>query len=184
MFKRILHAAILAALLPLVAGCASEVRQPPRELTLTIDAAPTLNVDAKGRSTPVVMRIYELQARDAFGRATFFELYDHDGRTLGKAALARAELIVHPGEQLRVNRPLDPMTRVVAVMAAYQNIDAAKWRASIDIPAAGPTYLRATLDASTIALARADVPEEHAHQGLLMRWIKPAWTLLKGALGK
>lgn len=175
--------ALIAACVAL-AGCAS-APPPPKMLSLTIHALPALNPDAHGRPTPVLLRIYELRARDAFDRATFFELYDHDARVLGNAVLDRAEIAVSPGETVPFVRSLDPATRAVAVMAAYERIDEAKWRASVVLGNPPAAELSATLGSSAVTLAGTTTAPAEPERGLVMRWVRPVWkavaNLFEGA---
>lgn len=177
--------ALIAAACVAVAGCASAPPPPPKMLSMTIHALPALNPDARGRPTPVLLRIYELRARDAFDRATFFELYDHDARVLGNAVLERAEIAVSPGETVPFVRPLDPATRAVAIMAAYERIDEAKWRASVMLGSPPAAELIATLDSSTVRLTGTTTVRAEPERGFVARWVHPVWkavtNLFEGA---
>ncbi|EDT41158.1 type VI secretion system lipoprotein TssJ [Burkholderia ambifaria] len=163
-----------------LAGCATPPRPSPATM-FTLNASPDLNPDGEGRPSPVVVRIYQLAARDDFDRAGFFGLYDHDKAVLGIAAVARTDIAIHPGEQLRFSRELDPKTRDVAVMAAYRDIDAAHWRAVADVSAPGTHALSVALGASAVAISDAR-EKPPGYWGRLKKFVKPVWTALGSAL--
>jgi len=166
-----------------LAGCASPVPRSQPTLSVTIHASPTLNPDDEGRPTPVIVRIYELRARDALDRATFFELYDHDARVLEGALLRCAEITVSPGETVPLVRPLDPATRAVAIVAAYERIDDAKWRASVTLASAGAVELTATLGSSAVTLADTTPARPVPKRGLVTRWMDPVWKAATSMFG-
>ena len=179
---RYLRAATIAACVAL-AGCASPAPRPQPTLSVTIHASPTLNPGSDGHPAPVLVRIYELRARDAFDRATFFELYDHDARVLNDALLKRAEIAVRPGETVPLVRPLDPATRVVAIVAAYERVDDAKWRASVMLGSPGAAELTATLDSAAVTLTDT-TPAREPERGFVMRWVHPVWKAATSMFGE
>jgi type VI secretion system protein VasD len=157
----------LCACLALVGLASCAWRTPPREPTLhlSVIAEPALNPESSGAASPVVLRVYQLRARDAFDRAMFFELYEHESAVLGSAMLSQTVLTVRPGERLNIERSLDPATSAVAVMAAYRQIDDATWRAVVDLKGAQPRVLIAKLGASTLSLAADPEAEKAARRG-------------------
>jgi type VI secretion system protein VasD len=182
--KRQRAVAQLAAML-LLASCARAPAGPAQaRWTLTVSAS--VNADAHGQAAPLLVRLYALSARDAFDRATFFELYDHDRTVLGTSALERSVLVLKPGEHVRFVRPLDAATRAFAVVAAYRRIDSAKWRAVVDLDPAAPARdveIAASFDASaaTLALKRANAAGRDT--SAIGRWIEPIWKKLAGSIG-
>ncbi|WP_080418450.1 type VI secretion system lipoprotein TssJ [Burkholderia ubonensis] len=170
----------MAVMAFVLVGCAT----PPRSLpatTFILNASPDLNPGGDGRPSPVVVRIYQLAARDDFDRAGFFDLYDHDKVVLGSAAVARTDIAIRPGEQLRFSRELDPKTHEVAVVAAYRDIDAAHWRAVADVSAPGTHALSVELGASAVAISDA-YEKPPGYWGKLKKFVKPVWTALGSAL--
>jgi type VI secretion system protein VasD len=151
----------------------------------TLSATPSLNPDANGRASPLVLRLYALAARDAFDRATFFELYDHDGTVLGRSALARRVIVLRPGERIRFYEPLDADTRSLAVVAAYQRIDKADWRAIVDVTpsASGVVEVEAALDGEGVSLRANARPAPAPDEGAIRRFVKPLWQKLSQTIG-
>lgn len=105
----------------------------PTALDMTIQAASMANPDARGRPSPVVLRIVELKGLAAFEAADFFSLFERDKETLGGELVAREEMMLQPGEQRASRRELNAETRFVGVIAAYRDIDRSVWRASMPV---------------------------------------------------
>lgn len=163
----------------LLSSCAT----PPMPLPQTrfsLNAAPGLNPNGAGRPSPIVVRIYQLAARDDFDRAGFFDLYDRDKDVLGISAVVRTDIAIRPGEQLHFSHRLDPRTRDVAVLASYRDIDAARWRAVTDVSAPGTHALSVALGASSVAISDA-YEKPQGCWGKLKNFVKPVWKTLAGA---
>jgi type VI secretion system protein VasD len=168
----------MALLLP---ACAHEP-PPQAQAHWTLTAASNLNADALGRPAPLVVRVYVLAARDAFDRATFFELYDHDRAVLGNSALERSVIVLKPGEHIRFALPLDSRARALGVLAAYQCIDTAQWRTIVGVdPSKPPTPIdvAARFDASGVTLALAP-SAGNKKRSALWRFVRPLWEALGG----
>src|SRR6516225_1133771 len=78
----------------LVAGCAAP--PPPKpvvtQVSLTLTAAADANPDARGRASPLAVRVYVLKTPGAFQSTDFFTLYDKDVATLGADLIQREEV--------------------------------------------------------------------------------------------
>jgi type VI secretion system protein VasD len=120
----------VAALLALaLAGC-SMMPFGTKETSVEgkITATPTLNADVRSRPSPIVMRVYELAARNAFDTADFVSLYERDKETLAADLVSREEIVLQPGETRDWKKKLAPATKFIAVVAAYREIERANWR--------------------------------------------------------
>ncbi|WP_158515192.1 type VI secretion system lipoprotein TssJ [Bordetella sp. H567] len=115
-------------------GCSAQ-SMPCASLQVVLETSADVNPDASGRPSPIVVRIYQLTDTEAFDRASFFDLHDKDRQILGPNLLARSEITLLPGTEKIVGQPLDPKTRVVAIVAAYRDIEHAQWRR--DFPVSG-----------------------------------------------
>jgi type VI secretion system protein VasD len=134
------RAVLIALMAPMVlaAGCAKPPPPPPPPppptvIDITVAVAADVNPDARGRASPLVARLFELKSLAAFDGADFFALSEKDKDTLGPDLVAKEELLLQPGEQRQFKRTLDPATRFVAVVAAYRDIERARWRASMPV---------------------------------------------------
>ena len=115
--ERVIRIIILAALMTALAACASK---PPEDVTLkgSIQAAADVNPDSSNRPSPLVVKIYQLKAKDKFELADFFPLFDQAEATLGADMLAVEDVMLAPGENRAYEGEFDPGTRFIGVIAA------------------------------------------------------------------
>ncbi|MGW8392305.1 type VI secretion system lipoprotein TssJ [Pseudoduganella sp. HUAS MS19] len=123
----------LAALL-ILGACASGPPKPAL-IKANVTVAGDVNPDARGRASPVVLRLFELKNLGAFQSADFFSLLERDKEALGSELLAREEFTLRPGERKQFDRPLQADTRFVAVVAAFRDLEKSSWRAAIPVHA-------------------------------------------------
>jgi type VI secretion system protein VasD len=141
----------LAGLLPIGGiGCGGTNVPLPTRIAGSLVASEDVNPNVRGEPSPVFVRLYELKAEAAFVNAGFFQLYNTDTAVLGADLQDRRDYVVRPGETMAVNKILDSETRFLGVVAAYQDIDQATWRAVVPVPPAQTT-------AVTVALNRLDI---------------------------
>lgn len=127
----IVNALVLAILL---SGCETLGFGPAAtRLEVTIEASPNLNPNAEGRPSPIVMRFYELSSADVFESSDFFTLYDNEMATLGKFILFRDEMNIKPGQLKTIKREAKPETLYIGIIAAYRDLDNARWRGILEI---------------------------------------------------
>lgn len=129
-----------------------------------IEANQDLNPDPWNRPSPVVTRIYYLREASAFEQAEFFPLYDMEAEVLGQTLIASEELVIHPGENREYKSTIDPEARYVGVMAAFRDIEHARWRALMELSEENKILLAEEGYALKIDLGRAAVAvsiEEH-----------------------
>ncbi len=144
----------LAVSLQIVAGCASPPPPPkPAVIQTSISAAAGTNPDSRGRASPVVVKLYELNSLAAFESADFFSLFEKDKETLGAELVARQDLQVQPNEQSRFERTLQMNTRYIGVIAAFRDLERAKWRAVIAVPPEKVMPLSIDIDAKSISMS-------------------------------
>lgn len=115
------------------AACASG---PPQDIVVTgsLTAAETVNPDAQGRPSPIVVKIYHLKAKDKFELADFFALFDSPEATLGADMLGQEDFMMAPGESKPYDGAVNPETRYIGVIAAYRDINQAQWKTVVDMP--------------------------------------------------
>ena len=110
---------------------------PARSLRLSLQAERSLNTDARQVSASLAVRVYVLRDAQGFQRASFDSLYDNDEATLGSALLKRETLHLRPGDSRELLLELGRDARVVAVFAAYREVERSQWRAVLALPADG-----------------------------------------------
>ena len=103
-------------------------------IDLQITASSELNPNKEGRPSPLVVRMYELNTQDEFNNGDFFTIFDNETKVLGKSMLAKDEMEFKPGEKRHIERATNPQTHFLGIIAAYRDIDNARWRAVAVIP--------------------------------------------------
>ena len=142
--RRVISGLAAAVLLAALWGCAgkpplppsapaTKPAKPPPELFVEVRATADVNRDPAGRARPIVVRLYELRTEGAFAAADFFGLYEKETATLGPSLIAREEVTLAPGQQRVVTRLQSPEAKQLGVLAAFSEIDRARWRAVVTL---------------------------------------------------
>lgn len=136
-------------------GCAKPPPPPPKPKVLTLDvqAAANVNPDARGRPSPVVVRIYELKSAAPFENADFVSLYEKDQSVLGAEVVVRDEFVLAPGESKAIKREAGE-SKFLAVMAAFRDLERARWRAVSPLVLGADNAFTLRLDASALQLTK------------------------------
>jgi type VI secretion system protein VasD len=145
----------LAAVLALAARFALAAADPaavPTALELTVVGAPTLNPNAEGRPSPVVVRIYDLAAVHAFEAADFAALFEHPDNVLQADLLTQEEFVVRPGEIQQHNRNLEAHVQALGVVAAFRDLGQAVWHLAVPVKPGRRNFILIDLDRNTIRL--------------------------------
>lgn len=138
----------------LLSGCAGAPKPPPPTvIQLTLEVAADANPDARGRASPIVVRLFELKSLAAFDSSDFFSLFEKDQATLGGELVAREEFQFQPGDTRKFERTLQSDTRHVAVIAAFRDLERSKWRAATAVPLHKTTPVVVRVDARSISIA-------------------------------
>ena len=119
-------------------GC-SLFKPVPENYILNITTSANLNPDNEGRSSPLVLRIYELKSPKPFSETDFFDIYDNDKEALGDSLLVKQEMELNPNESRKLEIVLNEKTTHIGLLAAYRDIDKAKWREVIAVNPRKPT---------------------------------------------
>lgn len=96
------------------------------ELIITADSI--LNVREGGQSSPVILRIHELNSPVLFRNLDFFALFENDKASLGDEYIKRYEYQIQPGDVIHENLVLDPETRAIGFSVAFRDINGSSWR--------------------------------------------------------
>lgn len=116
------------------AAPSARIDKATRTLHLSLQAERVLNTDKLQGSASLALRVYVLRDADAFQRASFDSLYDSDETILGAALLRRETLHLRPGETRELALALGSDARVVAVFAAYRELERSQWRSVLVLP--------------------------------------------------
>ncbi|MGF1805386.1 type VI secretion system lipoprotein TssJ [Aliivibrio sifiae] len=96
------------------------------ELIITADSV--LNVREGGQSSPVILRIHELNSPVLFRNLDFFALFENDKAALGDEYIKRYEYQIQPGDVIHEILVLDPETRAIGFSVAFRDINGSSWR--------------------------------------------------------
>jgi type VI secretion system protein VasD len=146
------------AVLTAVLALATHAKRPPPQLLATVTAAADINPDGTGSPSPVVLRYYQLRTLTAFENADFFTLYENAATVLAADQLGAGELRLRPGDTLPLNLELNPETRFIAIVVAYQAIDQAQWRASFPIVSRQITAKNIALAGTSVEVTDGKLP--------------------------
>ncbi len=135
----------------LLSACASPPK--PASVTGTIQASAQINPSASKRPSPLLIRIYELKSAATFNAADFMSLYQRDQAELAADLLAKEEFVLNPGETKTFAKTLAPDTRFLGVVAAYRDLEHAKWRSVVAIQPSQPQ--KVTVTAGELAVEAA-----------------------------
>jgi len=117
----------------MLASCAAK---PPEDVEIkgSIEAVDSVNPNSLGRPSPLLVKVFQLGARDKFEAAEYFDLSDAAEATLGPDMLGVQSVMLAPGERRPYEGEFDPQTRFIGVIAGYREIHQAQWRSIIEMP--------------------------------------------------
>lgn len=117
-------------------------------MDFVVSASAEINPDAKGRPSPMMVRVYELKSEALFQEADYFSLQDADKAALTGDLLAVDQFILRPGDSRAIRRRSHPDTAVIGVLAGYRDLPNATWRAIYKLPpAADASWYRSVIPA-------------------------------------
>jgi type VI secretion system protein VasD len=119
-----------------------------------METSPDLNPDPGGRPSPVVVRVYQLRSPGAFQNADFFALYDNEIATLGQNLITPAEEFqLQPDESREYKTELDLATKYLGVIAAFRDLENARWRAFVKLPDKKKVRLKIKLESLAVSVS-------------------------------
>lgn len=119
-------------------------------IELVIEASPVLNVRDGGQSSPVILRLHELNSPVLFRSLDFFALFENDKASLGDEYIKRYEYQIQPGGKVHEMLTLDPDTRAVGFSVAFRDIDGSSWRKVEVIEEKSESYIKLKLEGSEL----------------------------------
>ena len=128
---------------------------PPTLVSMAVKAAPDVNPDLSGAPQPVRVRVFQLTSPDRLTQATYFQLDKDPKAALADTFKAVDEKVLRPGETWSYRAKPDDAVRFVGVVASYQDIDHASWRALKDIQRNATTFLDADVGAKAVTIKDA-----------------------------
>ena len=125
---------------------------PPPLLQGTIKVDQAANPNLKGVASPIIVRVYELRSPTAFSGADFFSLFDNESETLGRDLVGREEYGLSPAETQPYKRQLQPDTKFIGVVAAFRDLEHARWRQVVQVPAERQSTIAIGIEARAVTL--------------------------------
>jgi len=150
-FVRVLRGVASIGLVVVLAACAGPPPPKPTVVAATLQASANVNPDARKRASPLVVRIYELKSSAAFDAADFLSLYERDQATLAAEMGAREEFTLRPGDSQPWEKTVGPEVRFIGVIAAFRDIERARWKALVPVKANLRNVVTIRADEITIA---------------------------------
>jgi type VI secretion system protein VasD len=121
-------------------------------LKSSMEVAKDVNPDSEGRPSPVVVRVYHLRSPEVFKSADFFAIYDSEVATLGETFIRREEFEVQPGSEINYDNNADLETKCIGVLAAFRDLDNARWRSFVQLPDDKKINLRIDLERLAVSV--------------------------------
>ena len=149
LIRSILVLVALSVVLALGA-CGGGPRQAdPTTISITLRASKDVNAGG----LPIVVRVYELKTVGGFESADFFSLYDDEQATLGSDLLAREQLDIRPDSARDLVRKADPSAQYLGVLAAFRDIDEARWKSVFPLEPNVNNVISVLIGANAIAVS-------------------------------
>lgn len=138
MSRHALHHLLFLLLLFSLTACGGKTAPPLREdveIDLHFLADRELNPNSHGRSSPIAVRYFFLNATDAFDEADYFALTIDAKATLGTEMVPGGKsFVIRPGGRHRVQQVTPPNITAIGFVAGYRDISNAGWRAVHIVP--------------------------------------------------
>jgi len=126
--RRLLTAAAMAAAVGL-AACGGGAKT----FEVAVNAASNVNPGPSGAPRAVLVRVMQLASDEAFRNAEYRAFLKDPKDALGDDLLAAEELLLAPGEQAKIDAPLEEGARHLAVVALYRAPDRSDWKVSVEV---------------------------------------------------
>ena len=128
----------------ILSACAAKPPPKPASVTGTVEASAQVNPSASKRPSPLLIRIYELKSVATFNAADFMSLYQRDQAELAADLVTKEEFVMSPGETKTFAKTLGADTRFLGVVAAYRDLEHAKWRSAVAVLPSQPQKMTVT----------------------------------------
>lgn len=124
---------MVLVLLGAISACSLLKSNKGEEVELQINVAEQVNPDELGRSSPVVIRLYELKKNVAIEGLEFFSVYDQTEADFKASVISMKEFQVNPGQLLQQMVVTDVRTTHLMLVAAFKDIDNSQWKVIHDL---------------------------------------------------
>lgn len=149
-------------LLGLVSGCSTTARilNLDTEVHLNFQVWPTINPDESGRSSPLVVRVFELKDARQFQTEDFIGLFQDSRERLGGDLVAERRLReLTPGIDQQEILQLDPSVKYIGLLAEFVQYENAQARLVFPVEPNRTTEKIIWVNKTRIQLADEEKPE-------------------------
>ncbi|WP_050631977.1 type VI secretion system lipoprotein TssJ [Bradyrhizobium viridifuturi] len=133
-------------------NCSTDKTAKTTPIKFVIEADEFVNSNARGKPSPIVVRIYELKSTTTFTHAQFFELFDDDTKRLGPDLVAKREVELAPGDKMDFERDTPIETRNIGVIAGFRAGNDAQWRSTAEIKPDRDNRISVKLTAQAVSI--------------------------------
>ncbi|MEJ8472482.1 type VI secretion system lipoprotein TssJ [Roseibium algae] len=139
--------AIIAVLgLFLLSGCVSTAPS-PTTVDLAISGAANMNGGA-----PAKVKVFYLTSAATFNSSDFFTLFNTPQASLGTDLIAVDEFQLAPGRTVTDTRSINGTPSAIGVVAAFRDIDGARFKAVRTIIPNSENRIRVTVSGTTVSI--------------------------------
>lgn len=145
-----------------VSGCATTARvlNLDTEVVLNLQVWPNINPDEAGRSSPLVIRVFELKDARQFQTEDFIGLFQESKERLGGDLVAERRLReLAPGLDREEVLKVDPSVRYIGLLAEFVQYENAQARLVFPIEAHRTTEKIIWVNKTSIRFADEEKPE-------------------------
>lgn len=136
-----------------ITGC-SLFSASPTSLIVDLTADKDVNPNADGVATPVVVRLDVLRSKDAYVAAEFTPLYTKSKTLLAADLVSSNEAELRPGDMQTITIDDAKDGTELGVLAAYRDIDTAKWRYVYDLRKGATNKITVHLGLGAVEVAK------------------------------
>lgn len=124
------------------------------KVVASIEADDKINPNKQGFASPTVIRIYELRSPKTFETGEFFDIYDSEVKFFKNSLVNQHEFTIKPGEKIEWKEYLHDDTTHLGVIAAFRNLDDAKWRATYELKTTATNHVTIALKGLSISISK------------------------------
>ncbi|MEJ2681975.1 MAG: type VI secretion system lipoprotein TssJ [Gammaproteobacteria bacterium] len=144
-------------------GCAITAKFWPPFERQVITATTQVNPDLNKRPSPVQVKILQLSERATFDNLTYDQIFFQGHVLLSDALLSESSFVLQPNEQVKHIEALNENVAFIAVVAAYRDIEHARWKHVYTVKPYSHKTTHLKLDNDGIAGVVAAYSKQHAH---------------------
>jgi len=158
LYSRLLICLFLLPAITSLGGCSKlkKVVSFDSYVNLTVKAESDVNPDQIGRASPINIKLYVLSERTTYDNLGFEGAFDQARTLLSGELVSAKEYIFQPNEEKHYRIKIGEKTKFIALVAAYRNVDKAKWKLAFPVEAGKNQYQVIRLTSTSALLEKPD----------------------------